>query len=226
MQYIYILLGFVVFVFLFQKFQNKTMQQLSTQASASDPFRELATQLGLSYETFTPNNNKNVLYSSGSKMSGTYQGIAVEVVYAMSTQTESALSRYAASYTMQKTVAMQVANTKNLSFQIMPKSMGAQGGAPTGNGAFDATLLLFGNVPLPSSFLEYCASLGWMNISLKGNTLLFNDTFYDEMKGMSGSMNMMSAAHPVWKSTATNPTIDMASSKKLFDEMVTVAQSL
>lgn len=220
-----ILLGFGVFVFVLQKFQSKTLTQVSTQIT-SNPFEKLATELGLTYETFTPNQNKNVLYSSGLKMSGTYQGIPLEMIYAMSTQTESALSRFQASYTMQKTVALTVSNSKNISFQIIPKSLGAQGGTPTGNEKFDNLFLCTGNSVLPQTFLEYCADLGWMNISLQGNTLLFNDTFYDEMKGLSGSMNMMSARHPIWKSSATQTDIDMASSKLFFDQICSLAKTL
>jgi hypothetical protein len=221
-----ILLGFGVFVFVFQKFQNKTMSQISANTTISNPFEKLAEELGLTYETFTPNQNKNVLYSSGLKMSGTYQGIPLEMMYAMSTQTESALSRFQASYTMQKTLALTVSNSKNISFQIMPKSLGATGGTPTGNEKFDNTLLLMGNIPLPQTFLEYCADLGWMNLSLQGNTLLFNDTFYDEMKGLSGSMNMMTARHPIWKSTATQTNIDFESAKTFFDQIATLAKTL
>lgn len=220
-----LLLGFGFFLFIFQKFQSKTLTHLSAQ-TASNPFEKLATELGLTYETFTPNKNKNVLYSSGLKMSGTYQGIPLEMIYAMSTQTESALSRFQASYTMQKTIALTVSNPKNISFHILPKSLGAQGGTPTGYEKFDNHFLCRGNAHIPQTFLEYCANLGWMNISLEGNTLLFNDTFYDEMTGLSGSMNMMSARHPIWKSTATQNTLDMESAKLFFDQICSLAQTL
>ncbi len=213
---------FIAFVTAIQKFQKKSLANYSAAAQASDPFKSLAEQLGLHYEVFAPEANKNTLYSSGSTMTGTYKNVPVEVVYAMSTQSAPTLSQYVASYTMQKTITFTVNNTQKKEFQILPKSLVSSGGKATGNSRFDALFSLVGDIALPSTLLEYCAELGWMNLSLKGNTLIFSDTFYDEIAGLQ----MINTAHPIWKSTPRNTAIDMPSAKRFFDEMSSFASTI
>lgn len=219
---IIILIVFLGILLILPQFQKQANAKYIATASTSDPFRALAGHLGLHYETFTPQSEGNTMYSSGSKMTGTYQGIPVEVVYAMNTDAGSTFSRFAASYTMQKTVAFQVENPNKKEFQILSKSLAPNGGTQTGNSEFDANFTVVGNVNLPIDFIKYCANLGWMNLSLKGNTLLLSDTYYDGL----GTTQIMTGIHPIWKSSATNTTIDVQSAKQLFDEMAKLAKTL
>lgn len=219
---ILIFVAFIVFVGVLQKSQRKSLATYSAAAQANDPFKDLAQELGLHYEVFSPETNKNTLYSSGSLMKGNYQNIPVEVTYAMTTESAPANFRYAASYTMQKTIAFRVKNSQKKEFQILPKSFGGQGGTASGNSRFDETLSLIGESALPLEIIEYCAELGWMNLSLKGDTLLFSDTFYDERAGVQ----MMNLVHPIWKSTPLQTAIDMQSAKRFFDIMTKFAATL
>ncbi len=220
--YIIIFIIFIAFVTLLQKSQKKSLANYSAAAQASDPFKDLAKELGLQYEVFSPQENKNTLYSSGSLMTGSYQNIPVAVTYAMTTESVPASFRYAASYTMQKTIAFTVKNSQKKEFQILPKSLAGQSGNRTGNSQFDEVLSVIGDISIPLEIVQYCAELGWMNLSLKGDTLLFRDTFYDERAGIS----MMNLAHPIWKSTPLQTAIDMQNAKRFFDTMTKFAATL
>ena len=109
---VFIFVAFIAFVIILQKSQKKSLGQYTAAAQASDPFKILAQELGLHYEVFSPQENKNTLYSSGSHMTGSYQNIPVAITYAMTTESAPASYRYAASYTMQKTIAFTVKNSQ------------------------------------------------------------------------------------------------------------------
>lgn len=221
MSYVFIFVIFLVLVFFVQKFNKNTIQTVAKNASAKNPLRDFATSLGLQFEEFNPGSNKNTLYSVGSHAWGEYADMPLEIVYA--TRTDMGVIGVSYSYTMEKTVTFTVKNASKKYFDILPKSSAAQTQA-SGNSRFDETLMLVGDAIIPTDILDYFASLGWMHLTLRENKLTFHDTFYDQFKGMSGSMQIMNTAHPIWKSTASNWEIDEQSGKYFLDTLVDLAK--
>lgn len=225
-KYILALVVFFAVFSLLQKMQKKTYAGMEQKAKQNDPLKGLGAALGLQYELLQPSPDKNAVLSTGSRLSGTYQGLPIEMIYGQTTRTENFTSRYTASYTLQRTITVTVENKNRKQFEILPRAVSGTGGTPTGNQAFDAKLLVMGEAHnLPSDFVQYCASLGWMHLSLKDNRLHFEDTFYDQFTGLSG-MQMMTAVHPIWKTSVSKPEFDMAAAKTFFDELTKLAKSI
>ncbi len=217
MSYVFIFIIFLVLVFFVQKFNTNTVQTVAKNASAKNPLRDFAASVGLQFEEFSPGSNKNTLYSVGSRAWGEYAGIPLEIVYA--TRTDMGIVGVSYSYSMEKTITFTVKNTSKKYFDVLPKSSAAQA-HPSGNSRFDETLMLVGDAIIPNDILDYFAALGWMHLTLRENTLTFHDTFYEQFKGMSGTMHIMNTAHPIWKSTASNWGMDAQSGKYFLDTMV------
>jgi len=225
MTYILIFIGFLVVVFLLQKFnqgQMKQGQQAMTQAN--NPLRKLSSDLGLQFEEMTSETGKKVLSSSGSHVWGEYKEIPVEMIYKSNVQKGTGINIY--SYSMEKTITFTVKNSAQKSFSILPKTLGAEGGKPTGHSVFDEHLLLLGDISLPSDIAEYFGRLGWMHLTLQGTKLIFHDTFYEQFQGVTGGVQMMSAVHPIWKSTVTVWDIDAGAAKEFFDTLVALIKRI
>ncbi|OGH66241.1 MAG: hypothetical protein A3B90_02560 [Candidatus Magasanikbacteria bacterium RIFCSPHIGHO2_02_FULL_41_13] len=221
MSYIFIFIVFLVLVFFVQKFNKNTVQIGAKNASTKNPLRDFAASLGLQFEEFSPGSNKNTLYSVGSRAWGEYAGIPIEIVYA--TRTDMGIIGISYSYSMEKTITFTIKNTTKKYFDILPKNSAAESHT-SGNSRFDESLMLVGDAIIPSDILDYFARLGWMHLTLRENKLTFHDTFYDQFKGMSGSMQIMNTVHPIWKSSASNWDMDQQSGKYFLDTLVDLAK--
>lgn len=204
MTYIFIFIGFLVFVFFIQKFNKGQMATSVQKAQAQNPLRDFASALGLQFEELNPGSNKNTMYSVGSRAWGLYSGIPVEILYASRADMGSLGTNY--SYSMQKTITLTVKNPTKKSFDIV-------GGKP-----------VVGDPIIPNDIAEYFTSLGWMHLTLKDEKLTFHDTFYDQFQGVGGGMQMMSAVHPIWKSSASSWGMDIPSGKKFLDTLVDLSK--
>ena len=196
----------------------------STGSNGGAELKRLAEALGLSFEEATPHKEAKVLMNLHARMYGDYKGVPVEMKWYAHAQEENAgLTRsYSYSYVIVKTTTFAVKNAEGKSFEIVPKSETLVA-KPTGVAAFDNKLMLAGDHIVPHSTLSYFAKLGWMDLMLKGQKLVFNDTFYDQFKGLS-AMKMMTAVHPIYRSTAQNPTIHADSVREFFDAVVGLVQ--
>lgn len=186
-----------------------------------DPLPDLAQALGLKYEAhpMTESDKKTVMHVNA-RVYGDYKGVPVEMKWYAHAQQEKAgiTQSYAYSYRIEKTTTFTVKNPEHKSFEILPKSDSVVSKA-TGVAAFDEKLALSGAHIVPKNTLYYFATLGWMDITLKGTSLVFNDSYYEQFKGLAG-MKMMTAVHPIYHSTAQKPAIDVESVRKFFDEIV------
>ncbi len=221
MFYVLALIGFVVVVYFLSKMNKGLIDRGIQKSQQQSSLPELAQALGLTHEVLSPAGGKDVFMETGERITGTYQGFPMEMVFAMKAKHGDQITvKY--SYSIQKTVALTVQNPSGKTLEILPKYSQLVA-KPTGVASFDESLSLAGNLEMPEAILESFGRLGWMNLRLKGNRLELDDNYYE---GSSGMMNMsqLTSKHPVWGNTPTNPKMDLSSAKAVIDTMVEIAR--
>lgn len=218
LQYVGALALFVAVVYLVNRFNKGVVQQ--NVAKADDYMQKIADALGLQYEAKPPAQGKDVVMDMGGRVYGTYNGLPVEIVMANTTRVGPTGTKFTS--TMQRTLTLKVPNPKRKQFHILPKD-GHVVAEETGSNAFNQKLSYVGDPIVPKETLDYFGKLGWMDLALKDDELLFHDTFYDQFRGLS-AMQAMTAKHPVWGTTAQNPSVDVTSVRHFLDQMVGLAQ--
>ncbi len=226
--YVLIFIGFMVAVYLLKKFNQGVIDNGVATAKAASKMPELAQVLGLKYEdTSMQEKDKKTIMDTGERISGEYEGMALEIVMANNTQHMDGKDvpfGYTQGFTSktQKTIKLTVSNPDKKKFHISPKSSHVVA-APTGNGSFDGKLMLTGDKIVSDALLGEFGDMGWMDLKLEGNTLLFNDSFYEQFTGLN-AMKMMSTTHPIWRTSATNWSIDVHAVKAFIDKLVDFAK--
>lgn len=222
---LYAVVGIIV-VFVFLKF-GKTRKDFPGNPGYKGPKPEnqmpgLAGFLGLNYQDIAPPSDNKTLYNTGDRIYGTYRGIDMEIVYTNFTRESNYVPigyTYAYDYSINKYFAFKVCNPHNKAFSINTISPGLVI-APTGNELFDKSLAITGDIIIPDDFIRYFGNLGWMKLSLKKDVLIFNDSFYEDLSNTKGGMAMISAVHPVWKTSSKNTVIDYNNIKIFIDKLV------
>ena len=220
MSYVLTLIVFGVAIYFLKQFNQGQINRVSAQAKAENPFPKMAEALGLQFEeTSTADKTKKTVMDVGSRVYGTYRGLPVDLIFATDTRYEGGRTY---SYRMQRTITFTVKNSDK-KFQIQPKSSNLVSQS-TGSSKFDSKLSLTGNVSIPTSTLDYFGELGWMNLKLDGNRLVFHDNFMDQFQGITGGMKMLTAVHPIWKTSVQNwASLDIPNVKKFMDSVVDLA---
>lgn len=226
--YVLILIGFLVGGYFLTKFNQGVVDRGVANAKQTSQMPELANMLGLKHEDIgSKEKDKKTIMDMGERLTGEYEGIPLEIVMAMKAQhmdgKEVSLG-YAHGYTYksQRTIIFKVSNPDGKKFHIMPKSSHIVA-EPTGNRVFDECLALTGDRIVPDELLSYFGEMGWMNLKLEGDTLVFNDNFHDQFKGMA-AMKLMTVSHPVWKTSGSHPSMDLNNIKDFIDKLVDFAK--
>ena len=108
----------------------------------------------------------------------------------------------------------------------MPKSEGAVTKL-TGNKDFDdKELMMTGDIKIPNKYLSEFAKLEWMDLKLHGNTLILNDTYYEQFQDGLKAMKMMTAVHPVWGTSAKNPEMKVDQVVEFIDSLAKLAEEI
>ncbi len=224
--YVLALVAFIVVVFFVNKFNRKMIDQNVATSKASDKMPEIAQKLGLKYEDLSHHKDtKDNIMDVGSKIHGEYKGLPIEIVMHMRADQDKVNIgyKYAYTYKSERFIKLKVENPDKKHFSIMMKNKNAVTKA-SGNKEFDEKLTMTGNAHLPNEFLDYCAGIGWMNLKLDGENLIFNDNYYDQFQSGLKGMQMLTAVHPIWKTSAKNPTIDVNSAIEFIDKLVELAK--
>lgn len=219
---------FVLIVFLMNKFNRGVIDRGVAKAKAQDMMPELAGKLGLKYEDLSHHKDtKENLMDVGSKIFGEYKGFPIEIVMHMRADQENVPLgyQYAYSYKMDRYIKIGVKNPDKKSFEIIPKNVNVVAKA-SGKAAFDEKLMITGKANVPGWFLNYCAELGWMNLKFSEGNLSFNDTFYDQFQTGLKGMEMLSVVHPIWKSSASSPQIDVDAVVQFIDKLVKLVEEI
>lgn len=227
MIYVLIFIGFLVVFTMVNKYNQSVVDSVTQQAQADSQMPDLAKLLGLQYQKLEQPQNKRTIMSMGERVYGTYNNIDIEMLMGMSAEHSKEINigyRSAYNYSMQRTISFKVKNSDNHSFHIMKKSETTKGQS-TGNADFDKHLTLTGDNILTGQFTDYLAKLGWMDLKLKDQGLVFNDNFMDQFSkpGFAGQ-KMLSAVHPIWKSSASHPQIDLNNVKVFIDQIIQFIQ--
>lgn len=228
LQYVIIFIGFLAIVFFISRLNKKLIENSVNKAKQENKLPELAEVLGMKYEELSSKGNKDEIFSIGSRLYGQYKGIPIEIIMKGDAQEASRLKypyMYAFSYSSQKTITLTVDNKKNHKFHILPKDKDIVS-IPSGHAKFDKTYSFIGDFIFPTDIIEYFCELGWMNLKLEGNKLIFNDTYYEQFSGMSGSLKMMNNTHPVWGTSLENYNIDIQRMKSFIDCLVEIANKI
>ncbi len=224
--YVLATLGFILIVVVLKKFNDGMIDKNVQKAKEADFMPELAKKLGLKYQDLSHHKDttKNIM-DVGSKIFGEYKGVKIEIAMHMRADHENVPLGYqsAYSYKSERWIKIDVKNPEKKKFAVMPKSKNAVI-KPSGNQNFDEKLMLDGNLKIPSSFLSYFADIGWMNLKLSGETLTFNDNFYDQFQSGLKGMEMMSVVHPIWKTSATNWKPDLDNVQEFIDKLIKLCE--
>lgn len=215
-----ILAIFGVAVYFLKRFNTGIIQQGT--AKTDDYMKSLADTLGLQYEAKPPAQGKDVVMDVGGRVYGTYNGLPIEIVMANTTRVGPTGTRFTS--TMQRTLTLKVPNPNRKQFHILPKD-GHVVAEETASNAFNQKLSYVGDPVLSKETLDYFGKLGWMDLALKNDELLFHDSFYDQFQGLN-AMQAMTARHPVWGTTAQNPTIDVTSVRQFLDTMLDLTKKV
>lgn len=221
MIYLILFILFLVAVSFLKKFNQGQVDKGMQGNEKENPLKAFAGTLGLQFENIANEKTKNTIYDVGSRVWGEYEGIPIEIRYRSTAKSGGSIG-ISYNYTIEKTITFTVNNPQKKSFDILPKSTDVQSAA-TGNAIFDAKLNFIGDNIIPNETLEYFGSLGWMHLSLRENDLTFHDTFYEQFQGLH-AMNMMSAVHPIWKSTPKEQTMDVNSGKEFLKILAELAK--
>lgn len=222
MKYVLTLIAFVAIVFLVNKFNRQQIKKSTDKAMDQSNFSQLAETFSLKYWQNKESDQHDNLMDIEEKMSGLYRNVPMEIHIATKvTQLQPNLAyKYAYSYSNHRSITFTIDNPQKLHFHILPKSKHLKS-KDIGLEKFDQKLAFSGDQVLPTYFLEYCADLGWMDLKLQEDKLIFNDTFYDQYSsgGFKG-LKMLNLTHPIWKSSANHPQIDPGSVKKFVDLLI------
>ncbi|PJC37222.1 hypothetical protein CO046_01775 [Candidatus Peregrinibacteria bacterium CG_4_9_14_0_2_um_filter_53_11] len=226
------LLVFIAIVSIVSKLTRGRMKLNVEKSRQQDPLPELSKALELSYkpdpQPADAASDKKHLYTLGGEAHGTYRTWPVQLVM-RSTARESdrpGLYRYSYTYSDVRSISMTVKNPSNHSFEIMPRTESIEA-APTGVASFDKALVIVGERIVPSSILEHFGQLGWMHLTLKGETLTMRDDFYSQaqFKGF-GAARQLRAVHPVWGISLKHPAADVEKVRAVLDDMVSIGDKL
>lgn len=202
-----------------------TLMPGNAQMNYENKMPVLAQELGLKYQEATnEGNDGKTIMNTGCEMYGEYRHHKMEIAMGV-TAKHIGLSIGSYSYSMKKLIAFEVANPDGKSFHIQPKSKNIIA-KDTGERNFDEKLMLSGNTEIPNEYLNYFGNLGWLNLKLENNHLVFNDTFYEDLMQSEGVSTMMIARHPIWESTPQNPEISVDKVKEFIDKIIDLSESL
>ncbi|MBI5401825.1 MAG: hypothetical protein HY959_00345 [Ignavibacteriae bacterium] len=232
---IFVVVGIAI-VIIYLKFGNRSAGLLSnlggTTSSGGNTYEnkmpELAAFLGLSYKNIAPPSDKKTFMNTGDKIFGKYRDVEVEIVMSATARESDhtpLLATYAYDFSSTKYFAFKVNNSGNKSFNILPKNKNLIAN-PTGINSFDSSLSYTGDAIVPKTYLEFIGSMNWMDLSLRNNVLLFNDSFSEHIINTKGSMAMMSAVHPVWNTSAKNFQIDFNNVKAFLDKIIDLIEEM
>jgi len=224
----------IAIVVIYLKFGNKSAGILSGLGGASSSgnsayvskMPELASFLGLQYKDISPPSDKKTFMNTGDKVFGIYRGVEMEIVMsatARESDTTSLIYTYAYDYSSSKYFAFKVNNPGNKYFSITPKNKNLVSN-PSGINSFDSFLAYLGDTIVPITYLEYFGNMQWMDLSLKNNVLVFNDSFSEYIINTKGSLAIMNAVHPIWKSSAKNFQIDFNNVKAFIDKIINLIE--
>ncbi len=219
-QLVSILAVFGVAAYFLKRFNNGMIQK--NTAKSGDYMKQIADALGLQYEAKAPAQGNDVVMDMGGRIHGTYNGLPVEIVMANTTRVRPTGTRFES--TMQRTLTLKIPNPNHKHFHILPKD-GHVVATETPSTTFNQKLSYVGDPVVPKETLDYFGKLGWMNLALQADELLFQDTFYDQFKGMN-AMQAATVRHPVWGSTAANPTVDVTAVRQFLDTMVDLTKKV
>lgn len=225
---LFVVVGAVI-VFILLKFGNRNTGLLAKKDTPgtstggyTSKMPELAAFLGLNYKDIAPPSDKKTLMNTGDKIFGKYRDVEIEIVMssvARESDHTPLLATYAYDFSTTKYFAFKVNNSGNKSFNIFPKNKN-QITKQSGISSFDTSLSYTGDDIVPKNYLESFGKMGWMDLSLKNNVLLFNDSFSEYIINTKGSLAMMSAVHPIWNTSAKNFQIDFNNVKQFLDKII------
>jgi hypothetical protein len=221
--FVLILIGFIAICYFVNKFNRGMMNQNVEKAKSDPSIPALAQALGLTREDYSLGEGKDTLYSYGHRIYGDYDGYPLEMIMAQKQDMRQAGIAMTYSTMSQNTITLQVNNPNNSEFQIMPKTKSIVA-EETKSPAFNEHLTMTGKMHFPSSLLEYFARLGWMNLTLKGNQLVFRDNFFDQFASVSGAMKIMSVVHPVWGTSVSSTETKPDTVKSFLNKLVEIAK--
>lgn len=180
-----------------------------------------AEAVGLQYAEVPKSTERDVIQGGGVILSGTYKGHAVEVRFLHETRDTSAgLSN---SFTCSRDCGITVAGAAGSEWTIRPKDEHLVA-RPTGVEVFDMALAMVGPPgAVRTEQLEALGQYGWMHLEKRGGQLRFVDDFMDHVQGTKGSMRMLAARHPVWRTTATQWEVDIPHARAFLDRLVELA---
>lgn len=217
-QYVAAIAVFIVAVYFIKRLNQGIIQQ--NAGKADDYMKKIADALGLQYEAKPAAQGKDVVMDMGGRVYGTYNGLPVEIAMSNTTRVGPTGTRFES--TLQRTLTLKVPNPQRKHFHILPKD-GHVVAAETASTAFNQKLSYVGDPVVPKETLDYFGKMGWMDLALKDDELLFHDTFYDQFRGVN-AMQAMTAKHPVWGTSASNPAVDVTSVRQFLDSMVDLAK--
>lgn len=224
--YLLIFIGFLVIVYFIFKFNQGIIDKNTDKAKQDTNLQELADKMGLEFQYLGEDRkisaNKNLIYDLGWRVFGIYKDIPIELVMASKVQHDDKFRipySYSYSYSMDRKITFTVKNPDNKAFHILPKNKNVVADN-TGNQDFDEKLTYSGDKVVSRKQLEHFSNLGWMNLTLKGNQLVFHDNFYDQFQSMAGSLKMMSIVHPIWQTSASNLKINVDKVQEFIDSLI------
>lgn len=192
-------------------------------AAWHDSLRALATRLGCTATVVEKPADPKVWQGGGMILQGTYQGVPLELRFLHETRDASSGLTTAYTYKIDHRVTVGLPQAKR--FAIAPREA-ALATTPTGVAAFDTALQLTGDAGgVSHAHLEALAAYGWMHLEATAAGLALVDNFTEYNQQTKGSMSMLSAVHPIWKTSARNPRLDLDSAVAFVDLLLAIARA-
>lgn len=224
--YIVIFISFlVVMKFILPKF-NQAVQKVSGLEKIHDEgfksFEIWAKSLGLSFQRVAKSDDKKVWQGGGCIISGEYQGLPVTIKLLSETREYSSGLEYGYEYVFDNSIEVKTSDVS--SWEVLPKDPALQY-CPTGVAEFDDRLTYLGHRKLSEQHLKKIAAYGWMELKSEGGILKFRDDYMKHLQNTKGSMAMLNAIHPVWKTGPQNTQVDQNSATAFLDLLIDLAKS-
>lgn len=221
--------AFLLISVLIGKFNQKIVDRNVAKAKAQDMMPALAKKLGITYKDLsTHRDTKDNIMDVGGKITGEYREIPMEIVmHGRADQANVPIGyKYAYTYSSERYIKFKVKNKDKKHFHIFMKDEGAVT-KPSGKKEFDDEgLALTGNVKIPGKYLDEFAKMGWMDLRLEEDTLILNDTFYDQFQSALKAMKMLTVTHPVWGTSVKNPQMVVEDVVDFIDLLVDLIEEI
>lgn len=227
MFYILAIIGFLLIFTLVNKFNQGLINRSVRKYQHDNQMPELAEKLGLKYESQTeetPEQGSKSILKIGDRVYGEYREVQLEILFKASTQHmdfQELKGPYTHGYLhdYQRSITFKISNPENKQFHILPidKDIVAH---DTGNQQFDEKLILVGDKIVPPDLLEYFAALGWMDLTLKGEKLRLNDSFYSQFHSPIKARKILKSIHPIWRTSPQNQKMDLVVVQGFIDKMI------